>query len=267
MMPSIRYFRDPGLPIFEIKSCHAGMHASKQHTHEEYAIGLILSGSSHVQSGDRSFTVTRETMVIIPPGVIHQCNPISVEEWSFEMLFLKAAWIRSTFGSFEDHSVMSVRTLNPTERGRLQSLFRKLKEDSSAMEKESLMITALHRYFVGKSGNAPKMPPSPSISDRIQRVQTFLRQYYLEEVTLDKLAEVSGLSKYHLIRDFKKAYKLPPHAYQTVLKVNFAKEALKNGRDSIAEIAQNAGFFDESHFIKVFRQYAGTTPVQYRIGI
>lgn len=129
-----------------------------------------------------------------------------------------------------------------------------------------MIITTLYRYFSSQNSPPSKLQGSVTVSDPIRKIQDFISHYYLEEITLDKLAEVSGLSKYHLIRDFKKAYKLPPHAYQTVLRVNFAKEALKKRQDSIAAVAQNAGFFDESHFIKVFKQYAGTTPAQYRMG-
>ena len=54
--------------------------------------------------------------------------------------------------------------------------------------------------------------------------------------------------------------------YQMVLRINFAKRELGNRKEP-AEVAQEAGFYDQSHFSKAFKSYTGITPEKYQKGI
>lgn len=65
---------------------------------------------------------------------------------------------------------------------------------------------------------------------------------------------------------YKKGTHLPPHAYQNLLRINHAKKELKKRR-SIAEIAVDAGYYDQSHFIKAFAKIVGATPQAYAISV
>lgn len=98
---------------------------------------------------------------------------------------------------------------------------------------------------------------------KLKTIREYLQQYFLEKVTLDQLERVSGLNKFHIIRLFKEAFKVPPHTYQTLLRVNYAKRELRKSR-VIAEVALEAGFYDQSHFIKVFKSHIGVTPEKYQ---
>lgn len=62
---------------------------------------------------------------------------------------------------------------------------------------------------------------------------------------------------------FQAATGLSPHAYQNQLRVDLGKRLLAEGMD-LSRVAAEAGFADQSHFTRVFRQYTGATPSQYR---
>jgi len=79
---------------------------------------------------------------------------------------------------------------------------------------------------------------------------------------LDDLERVSGINKFHLIRLFKDEFGIPPHMYQTLLRINYAKRQLRKQKQ-ITEVALEAGFYDQSHFHKVFKSHTGITPEKY----
>jgi AraC-like DNA-binding protein len=79
---------------------------------------------------------------------------------------------------------------------------------------------------------------------------------------LDELCGLAGLSKYHLVRAFKAAFGLTPHAYQMNLRVNMAKARLKAGQE-LAGVALETGFCDQSHLTRVFCRCVGVTPAVY----
>jgi AraC family transcriptional regulator len=79
------------------------------------------------------------------------------------------------------------------------------------------------------------------------------------------MAAVARLSSYHFARQFKAATGLPPHEYVIVRRVERAKQFLQGGASlSLAEVAVQAGFSDQSQFSRHFKRILGVTPGQFR---
>ena len=78
-------------------------------------------------------------------------------------------------------------------------------------------------------------------------------------------ATLPGLGRYQLIRAFRTATGLTPHAYLINAKVNRGRQLLNQGQ-ALAQVAYQLGFADQSHFQRVFKAHVGVTPGQYRGG-
>jgi AraC family transcriptional regulator len=79
------------------------------------------------------------------------------------------------------------------------------------------------------------------------------------------MAAIAHISPYHFARQFKTATGLPPHQYVILRRVERAKELLQAGTDlSLAEVAVQAGFSDQSQFTHHFKRVVGVTPGQFR---
>lgn len=84
------------------------------------------------------------------------------------------------------------------------------------------------------------------------------------DISLKRLAGLCELSEYHFARQFKRSTGLAPHQYVTKHRLEKAKQLLEQRKISIAQIAIDCGFSNQSHFGKVFRQAVGTTPKRYQ---
>ena len=82
-------------------------------------------------------------------------------------------------------------------------------------------------------------------------------------MTLRELAGVVNMSPFHLSRAFRQAIGLPPHAYQTKLRLARAKTLLAQGYEA-GYVASETGFFDQSHFTQQFKRHYLMTPGNYR---
>jgi len=82
-------------------------------------------------------------------------------------------------------------------------------------------------------------------------------------VALQELARVVNLSPFHLARVFRQTVGLPPHAYQTRLRLVQAKTLLAQGYD-VGFVASETGFCDQSHFTQQFKRHYQVTPGSYR---
>lgn len=100
-------------------------------------------------------------------------------------------------------------------------------------------------------------------SAAIERALVHLGQHYLEPVQLQKLADVAGISRFHLVRLFTATLGITPHRYQTLLRLSRAMSMLREGT-GITHIAHGVGFADHSHLDRNFRVLMGMTPTQYQ---
>jgi AraC family transcriptional regulator len=99
---------------------------------------------------------------------------------------------------------------------------------------------------------------------QLRRVLEFLEASLSEAIGLDELAQLVGLSQSQFARAFKVSTGLPPYQWFLHNRVKRAQEMLLNGSDSLADIAIQNGFADQSHFTKTFRRVTSTTPANWK---
>jgi len=97
-----------------------------------------------------------------------------------------------------------------------------------------------------------------------RRTTEFLASHLHEDVSLNQLAVVAGLSTFHFARQFKQSTGLPPHAYLRRLRCERAKELLAGTGLSVGEIAADVGYETPQAFARMFRAEVGTSPSTYR---
>jgi AraC-like DNA-binding protein len=123
-------------------------------------------------------------------------------------------------------------------------------------------MSVMARLFADHgSGDAPA-PPAVGGHRYIKIAREYLEANYTENVSLRQLAFVSNISPFHLLRTFHDVVGLPPFEYQTQLRISQAKKLLRDGW-SIADVAAETGFADQSHLTRHFKRVVGVTPGKY----
>ncbi|GAA5039324.1 AraC-like DNA-binding protein [Thermocatellispora tengchongensis] len=123
-------------------------------------------------------------------------------------------------------------------------------------------LTGLLDNLVSRHATAPGAV-SPVLRPRaLRQVRELLHDRLDDNIGLDELASVAGCGKHHLIRSFQHAYGVPPHRYRNLLRLARARSLLAVGR-SVAEVAAELGFFDQSHLNRHFRQSYGMSAGAY----
>jgi AraC-like DNA-binding protein len=92
----------------------------------------------------------------------------------------------------------------------------------------------------------------------------YINQHYGEPVKNSVLAKRCGMSLGNFQRQFRATYHCSPHTYVRELRVRLSCRALAQSELSLAAIAEEHGFADQSHFNKEFRRMMGETPRAYR---
>lgn len=87
---------------------------------------------------------------------------------------------------------------------------------------------------------------------------------YGEPYSLDELAVEYDVNKYRLCREFAKYYEYTPIQYLNKIRIDKAKELLLNTDEKIVAIGQMVGIENTNHFIRLFKEKTGMTPLTYR---
>jgi AraC-like DNA-binding protein len=107
---------------------------------------------------------------------------------------------------------------------------------------------------------AAKTAPRTEFSDVLE----YMRDHYHEAITNRQLAQRSQLSVRAFERKFQAHFHLTPQKYLRKLQMRMASRALVSTAAPLAEVAQECGFADQSHFSREFRRHFGRTPRDYR---
>jgi AraC-like DNA-binding protein len=137
-----------------------------------------------------------------------------------------------------------------------------LEQSTSTLERESHFISTLAQLIVRHADGRPRLRPALIGHQAVKRAREYIDAHYTKNITLDQLANITGLSPFHLTRIFRQIVGLPPHLYLTQVRIERAKRLLTQGWP-VAHVAVETGFFDQSHFTKRFKRIVGVTPGQY----
>ena len=103
------------------------------------------------------------------------------------------------------------------------------------------------------------------VDSGLERVRRHIHRYAASRgraVTLDELARVGQMGKFALIRAFQRCHGMTPHRYVIEVRVRCAKALLARGEPA-SVAAVRAGFVDQAHLTRRFREIVGLTPSAY----
>ena len=101
------------------------------------------------------------------------------------------------------------------------------------------------------------------LTKRVIQAKYFIEKNFDQGITLDTICKEACISKFHLIRSFKKLYGITPYQHLTFLRIKKAKELLQMNL-SITTVCYHVGFDSPTSFSGLFKKIAGKTPVEFQ---
>lgn len=268
-MTDVTFYRHPVLPFVEGKRCRADELAYHRHFHEEYSVGWIHSGRTNAWCDGKLWEVEQGRMITFPPEMLHACHPQQGLAWSYDMLFIDPMWLQG----LEQRELQQIHIpyllserKNAACTLQMEQTMQALMHGREPLETETALISLVQLLTGAEDGDQKHQLTLQTDRKYVGIVQDYLQEHFLRPILLEELEQITSISRFHLIRLFKQWQHLPPHAYQNLLRINYAKNELHRQRP-IVEVATEAGFYDQSHFTRMFRRVVGVTPRQYRVSV
>lgn len=255
------FWRDPALPHLEAREIMDGRTVCYvPHSHATFSIGAITGGCSEYLTGGDRFQAVEGTVVLMNPEVVHACNPMDGQPWSYRMLYADTGWLADIQGLPAFQPVASVISRDPDLYADLMALFDLLFDDGAGPAAKE---AGARRFFTGLTGRVEG--PGASVTDEhaaLAQAADYITRNCTRDLRVEEVAAAASLSPSYLIRAFKARYGLTPHAYQTNQRIRMGQDGLRQGQ-AIVDVALDAGFADQAHFQRVFKAHVAATPGQY----
>lgn len=266
-LEEVRFFRDEDLGGLEIRLARYSRFSFDNHWHDCYSVGAALNGGSQCMRGRDNTLVSAGQLALINPGQVHSGIPVRGVGITYLMFYLDPEWMRRVVADVtgQDRGYPEFDQVivgHPELYRRMLALDRAVFGRGGLLARQSLSLTALAGLLLESGHLRPAAVRAGDEHRAVAAVKDYLAAHLGDKVALDDLARVAGLSAYHLLRVFKRETGVTPHAYLTQLRVERGRHLLRQGR-SVAEIALETGFYDQSHFTNTFHRFMGTTPLRY----
>ena len=255
------------LPGLELRLGCGDAHPVPRHWHEEYQLCLIQSGSGELWYRGIRYPTPPASLFMVHPGEVHANRCFDSFGVNYRAIFIDVELMRRLAMDVtgRDGCLPFFPTAVAFNRGTINHYLEfccAVERPSSRLEKESSLLSFIAELIVRFSENHPAVRRRGLESPAVSSARDYLVDHYAENVSLQHLARIANLSPFHFTRVFSKWYGMPPHAYQTQIRVLRAKGLLGQGR-SIVNIALGTGFADQSHLTRHFKRLTGITPGQY----
>lgn len=270
MRERAKFWLDRELGDLELLRATYVTHSFSRHAHEGFAIGVIEAGAESFYYRGTNHTAPAGSIVVINPGEVHTGHAAEGGSWTYRMLYPDAGLLRRAASEVAGGDASIPFFGEPVIRDRdlfllLGELHRSLELPRSRLERESRLLWGLARLITRHAESRPSPRSVGGERRAVRLARDLLEEHYAESVSLESLSEVAGLSPFHLLRVFRDEVGMPPHTYQTQVRVRNAKSLLLADVPA-AQTALESGFSDQSHLSRHFKRLVGVPPGQYALG-
>lgn len=240
------------------------------HFHDYYQLIYIIDGIGKANVYDEDITLGPSSMLFIAPGVTHGLLPDG--DSGLQTLDTKFRLDHSSdLADSLDCLPFHIEDNNQFIQKRLEYI---RKEGMDGLPFFRTMCNSImHQILILLCRHQDKtisMIPSDScdtnhVQDSIVlKAIEWIREHYQEDIDVSEVGESLGYSTEYVCRKFKQHLNYTPHQYLTRVRIEKAKELLKQLDPPIKEISYMVGFKSIHHFSRIFKEYSGQPPGAWR---
>ena len=253
------------------------------HYHDFTQICYSFAGTlTHVIDG-REYTQTHGSCAIIPPFTIHSLDSMDSEETPVNIFitFRDEGFARfgydwfafhNLYTNFEGMKIPQYTHFRGKARQETDRIVRAMSNEffkHSDMSREHIahLLSQLLRTVCGAESPTQRIEVSDSArkrADAIRKAVRYISEHFREKISVDMLAEVASMPRRTFLRAFREITGVTTNEMLTSKRMNAAMLDVNFSDKSLSQIAEDFGLYDKSRFSKLFYEFYGMTPTEYR---
>ncbi|MDO9632671.1 MAG: AraC family transcriptional regulator [Humidesulfovibrio sp.] len=286
---AVRLVCADGLPGVTLAIAQSSRAVQPRHVHDSLVLGVVTAGARRIVAAATQSLAGKGMVFVLLPGQAHACAPAKMDaipnDTSNEIFDDKSGDNSATSLPACSYVALSIapeamppglanlrlpspRLDDPALAESLTRLAEALGAPTGLLERQSLLAECCERLAGHgnesrrQDGRETSLTAGDKVSEVVCAAQRLIEENLEQGVDLAGLAEACGVGMFALHRAFTRAVGLPPHAFQTHLRLRRAKDLLRGGT-SLTDAALASGFCDQAHMTRHFARVVGLSPAQY----
>src|ERR1051326_1979246 len=265
----IEVWRPHDLTQLELRRGRAITRPVPRHWHEEYQLCLVQSGAGELNYRGSNFDTPPASLFMVHPGEVHANRCFDRFGCSYRMICVDSESVRRAAAEVcgKERGLPFFPTAVIFDQDVIRQyleMYLALEQPSATLERQTLLLNLLDGLITRFAESHPAPRSFGLERQAVTRACYYLAAHYAENVSLEDLAQIANPSPFHFNRVFSEQIGMPPHAFQTQLRVIRARPLLREGW-ALPHVASQTGFFDQSHLNRHFKRLVVVTPGQYRM--
>lgn len=239
---------------------------STEHIHHFTELFYVLHGNGYFLVENEKFPVAENDLVIVNPNVSHTEMGGNEDPLEYIVLGISGLVFKDEImDTAYNYSMHNFHNCKDDFLFYLKMLVKEVDEKEEGFETichnllESLVLNLIRRTH-----NKIAIAPSKKVTKECRFVEQYIDEHFTENITLQKLSELTFLNKYYLVHSFKEYNGTSPINYLINKRISEAKHLLETTNHSVAKIASAVGFSSQSYFSQVFKRETNMTPNEWR---
>ena len=237
------------------------------HTHACAELFFITKGHGAFQVRQETFPVAINDPVVVNAGVPHTETSTGRSPMEYVVLGVEGLEALADAG---DCALLHMGEEQETVSACLRIIVREIRAQQAGcaaicQNLLEVILRRLRRRADFALGSAPEGAAAGTGASReCGLVRRYIDNHFKENLTLDQLAGLAHISKYHLSHAFQKEFQTSPISYLIARRIQESKFLLQETDHTLSQIAQILGFSSLSYFSQSFRRLEGSSPMEYR---
>lgn len=265
----------------------------KHHWHDEIEWLYFSNGDFRLEINMESFPIRSECFYFINPGELHSITTETADvHWEDAVVF------SPDILNFDSYDEAQVHLMKPIRNGKLLfprcitpdhpafasirnsflDIMRAFGQAIDDTDADSSLVTddltsqlyiksSLLYLLATLSSHGLFMPTEKNLDKRVESIKTaltYIKENYQDKIYIADLAGQVNLNEQYFCRLFKKAIGCSPIEYLNEYRIKQAKRLLEETDLPVMEVCLECGYNNLGNFLREFRKYTKTTPLQYR---
>lgn len=237
---------------------------SEHNSLNSYLIIYTVSGNGLLTYHGMTYQIKPNQCFFISCMDYHRCQAAFKEHWDFYFLHFNGPNAKEYYDAYYQERFQILTLENGFAFANVMQTIADLYQKRNPLSEImiSYHITDLLTRLLVASTTYKK--PRLAFPDYLKRIIRYVEEHFREALTLDALAAMENMNKYHLCREFKNYTGITLNEFIISTRLSYAKELLKYSTTPVGEIAYLSGINNVSHFINLFKARENRTPLAYR---
>ena len=233
------------------------------------AIRYTLGGRGRLRYFDREIPVEPGQAVLLHFPYDHSCWIEAGERWEFFYLTLSGREVIGCIRDIVDRvgPIITLAENSPTLARAAGACADALEQKIESPYHGSALAHAILMELLGEYCPPAQAPACrlPNVPAFVVEVEEFCRQNFARPIGVADMARVANMSRFHFTRLFQKAWGISPGRYLALVRMEQARNLVRNGELTVKDLAQRCGFSTANYFCKAFRKHFGVPPGGFKL--